>query len=197
MSVGCLTTPAAAAARPVGTENSSGVGLRLLERGDADAVLEVFAGLGPRSRELRFLAPKPRLTAADVRQLTAVDHRDHVAILAVSPRHGRPIGVARFVRTLEDPQTADVAVAVVDAWQNQGVGTLLATALAQRAREAGVRRLALVMSSDNEPAVRLLHRVRGTIHRLAIDRDTAEFAVSLDDLSPARRQPRVLKRPGR
>ncbi len=156
------------------------VELRALQRDDHASVLEIFAGLGARSRELRFLTPKPRLTSADLRQLTAVDHHDHVAILALTACDGRPIGVARFVRDPLHADTADVAVAVVDEWQDRGLGTLLATALTERALEVGIRHFTLVMSQDNEAAVRLLHRTPGDIRRVAIDLESAEFVVTLD-----------------
>jgi RimJ/RimL family protein N-acetyltransferase len=167
----------------------SKVELRPLERGDTGAVLEVFAGLGPRSRQLRFLTSKPRLTSADLRQLTAVDHHDHVALLAVSGPHGRPIGIARFVRDRVHPNDADVAVAVVDAWQGRGVGTLLADALVRRARVAGVHRFTLVMAAHNDGALRLLSRCSGQIERLALDGETAEFAVTLGDSTPTPLEP--------
>lgn len=159
-----------------------------MESGDTAAVLEIFAGLGPRSRELRFLTAKPRLTALDLRQLTAVDETDHVALLAVSAGNGRPVGVARFVRDPHDARSADVAVAVIDAWQNRGVGMRLASALTQRAREVGVRRFTLVMSRENEAAARLLHRAPGRVERLAIDLQTVEFALHLGNLGTSRPQ---------
>lgn len=164
--------------QPVPSDGAA-VAVRPLEPDDEATVLEVFAGLGARSRELRFLTPKPRLTSADLRRLTAVDHHDHVAVVAVSGCDQRPIGVARFVRDPDRPDTAEVAVAVVDAWQDHGVGTLLAAALTERAQEVGIRRLTMVMSHDNEAAVRLLHRSPGEISRLAIDAETAEFVVTL------------------
>jgi RimJ/RimL family protein N-acetyltransferase len=153
------------------------VELRLMKHGDRAAVLEVFAGLGARSRLLRFLAPKPRLTSSDLRQLTDVDQQDHVAIVAVVG--DRPVGISRFVRDRSQPDSADVAVAVVDAWQDRGIGTMLAHALVERARRLGVRRFTMAMSPDNEPAVRLLHRAPGEIERLALDHTVAEFALTL------------------
>jgi GNAT superfamily N-acetyltransferase len=175
------------------TERRDGwaIEVRPFEPGDTAAMLEVFAGLGPRSRELRFLTPKPHLTSADVRQLSAVDQHDHVAVLAVSTRHRRPIGIARFVRDPLDPLSADVAVEVIDTWQGRGVGTRLATALAQCARELGVRRFTLVMSRENDAALGLLHKVQGEVTRLAIDLETAEFEVRLG--GPTHRQPRIRK----
>jgi RimJ/RimL family protein N-acetyltransferase len=175
VSVSCAAPPC----EPHSRSHDSAIELRPLEPGDTGAVLEIFAGLGPRSRELRFLTPKPRLTGADLRQLTEVDERDHVAILALD--QGRPIGVARFVRDRARPDSADVAVAIVDASQNRGVATMLTEALVGRAREVGVRRFTLMMARDNEAALRLLHRAPGVVEPLAVDDDTAEFAITLKD----------------
>ena len=66
--------------------------------------------MGPASREARFLVPKPRLTEADVRQLGAVDHVDHEALVALAVEDCRPVGIARFVRDSADRETAEVAV---------------------------------------------------------------------------------------
>ncbi|MGC4110115.1 MAG: GNAT family N-acetyltransferase [Nocardioides sp.] len=155
------------------------VELRLLDPGDGETVLQVFEGLGDRSRALRFLTAKPRLTAADLRQLTAVDQRDHVAVVAHSTLDGRAVGIARFVRDADDPGSADVAVAVVDAWQGIGLGTMLTQDLVERALALGVHRFTMAMSSQNEAAVRLLHRTPGEIERLSIDEQLAEFAIEV------------------
>jgi RimJ/RimL family protein N-acetyltransferase len=163
--------------------------LRPLEPEDGDLLREVFDGMGPRSRERRFLTPKHTLTDSDLRHLTAVDHQDHEAVIACSATDGRPVGVARMVRSADDPETADVAVAVVDAWQSRGVGTVLASSLVARSRELHIRRFTLLMAHDNEAAVRLMHRVLGDVEHASVDRDTAEFVVSL---APGHRGGRVV-----
>jgi len=167
--------------------------LRPLEPEDADLLLEIFDQLGPRSRERRFLTPKHTLTSTDLRQLTAVDHHDHEAVVALSATDGRPVGVARFVRISADPGTADVAVVVVDAWQSRGLGTVLASSLLGRARELGVRRFSVLMARDNEAAVRLMHRVLGEVEQSELNRETAVFVVSLTTAPPARGGRVVLK----
>ena len=85
-----------------------------------------------------------------------------------------------------------MAVAVVDDWQDRGVGTMLTAELVRRALEVGVRRFTMAMAPDNEAAVRLLHRAPGEIERLAIDEETAEFAITLGDPAPAPWRQRVL-----
>ena len=167
--------------------------LRPLEPEDADLLLEIFDQLGPRSRERRFLTPKHTLTSTDLRQLTAVDHHDHEAVVALSATDRPPVGVARFVRISADPGTADVAVVVVDAWQSRGLGTVLASSLLGRARELGVRRFSVLMARDNEAAVRLMHRVLGEVEQSELNRETAVFVVSLTTAPPARGGRVVLK----
>ncbi|WP_395695634.1 GNAT family N-acetyltransferase [Nocardioides sp.] len=159
---------------------SSGVTLRTLDRGEAAVVLAVFAGMGPRSRALRFLAPKPRLTGGDVRRLAAVDQHDHVAVLASSAHDGLPVGIARFIRDRDVPQSAELALDVVDQWQGRGVGTLLLDAIVRRAVALGVRRATVLVSSDNVAVLRLLARFPGgAVSSVGVERGVAEYAVSL------------------
>ena len=94
--------------------------------------------LSPLSRYRRFLAPKPRLSPSELRYLTEVDGRDHVALVAVAPRTPPTAwsGVGRFVRLAEAPDTAEFAIVVADDWQGRGLGRALAERLAAAARRA-------------------------------------------------------------
>src|SRR3954466_7731098 len=71
----------------------------------------------------RFLGPKPKLTAAELRYLTEVDGRDHYAIVAVRPGwDGEIVAVARWVRLASDPLSAEAAGVVCHELQGQGPG---------------------------------------------------------------------------
>lgn len=148
-----------------------------LERGDVTAVRQVFDRLSPRSRELRFLTAKPRLTAADLEALTDVDGHDRVALVARED-DGRPIGIARFVRDHADPRSAEAAVTVVDRWQGRGVGSQLARALVDRAQELGITRFSVSIAHDNDAAARLLHGVANDVTRVGWDSGSMDFEVS-------------------
>ena len=82
----------------------------------------------------RLAAPFPQ---AELSYLTEVDHHDHEALVAVDPETNEGVGVARFVRSAEDPAVAELAVAVADDWQGQGVGSLLAGRAGQASARGG------------------------------------------------------------
>jgi acetyltransferase len=126
-------------------------------RADDKALLAAgFALLSDESRQLRFLTPKPRLTSSELRYLTEIDGRDHVALVAVDREHPTHIaGVARFVRDADRPDTAEFAIVVGDAYQRQGLGSKLASLLVDEAKARGIRRFTALMLAENEAAQRL------------------------------------------
>jgi RimJ/RimL family protein N-acetyltransferase len=115
--------------------------------------------LSPQSRYRRFFSPVPRVTGAQLRYLTEVDHHTHEALLAIDPRSSDGVGVARFVRSREDPAAAEVAVAVSDEWQRRGVATLLLYELTARARADGVRRFTASVLAENQAALEMMHKL--------------------------------------
>jgi protein lysine acetyltransferase len=117
--------------------------------------------LSDESVQRRFLTLKRSFSRAELRYLTEVNGRDHVALVAEYPGDParRLIAVARFVRLADDPTTAEAAIVVADDWHRRGVGSLLAEQLAERARDAGIRRFTATMASDNVAAHRLMSRL--------------------------------------
>jgi RimJ/RimL family protein N-acetyltransferase len=131
--------------------------LRPLQDGESAPLLEVFAGLSDQSRASRYLVGTPRLPPFMVRQLAATDGLMSVAWLATIA--DRPAGIGRYVRTDQDPCTADVALEVVDEHQRRGLGTILLDAITTVAVVHGVRRLHATALPDNRASLRLLSRV--------------------------------------
>jgi RimJ/RimL family protein N-acetyltransferase len=113
--------------------------------------------LSPESAHRRFLGAKPYLSPAELRYLTEVDGRDHIALVAVDADEPSVlIAVARCVRLPDRPDTAEMAIVVGDEWQGRGLGRVLAETLAQAAARVGIRRFAAVILADNLQARRLL-----------------------------------------
>jgi ribosomal protein S18 acetylase RimI-like enzyme len=136
-----------------------GIHLRPLEPSDRAGVAALFTRLSPESRRRRFLGPKPELSARELTYLTAVDHRWHEALAAIDRRDGSIVGVARYVGLGERPAAADVAVAVADDLQRQGIGTALARCLVGRARVNGFDALTASTLWENRPARKMLRRL--------------------------------------
>jgi RimJ/RimL family protein N-acetyltransferase len=136
------------------------VRLRLLRPSDRDALLAGFQRLSPESRYRRFLSPTPRLSKKMLRQLIETDDWNHLAIVAErvskdsAPAEG--LGIARFIRLGDAPDTAEAAVVVDDAVHRRGLGRLLLLTLVEAARERGIKKFRAYVLPDNEPAQRLL-----------------------------------------
>jgi RimJ/RimL family protein N-acetyltransferase len=131
--------------------------VRHVRPGDKQIIAKAWGLLSEKSQLGRFLAPKPRLTVSDLRYLTEIDGETHVALIALrADNWNRLVGVARFVRLSEDPETAEVAITVADPLQGRGVGRQLGLLLADEARKRGIRRFSASILSDNEPALRLM-----------------------------------------
>lgn len=131
--------------------------LREVRPSDKAAIASGFERLSPESRYRRFFTAMSRLSDADLKYLTEVDHYDHEAVIASDPE-GDPVGVARYVRS-ERPEEAEVAVAVVDDWQGRGAGTALLERLVERAAENGIERFVASVLQENAEALELFRSV--------------------------------------
>jgi len=128
----------------------------LLPQDDA-AEQQFVQALSPASRYRRFHIGLRSLPEALLRQLTQIDHRSHVALVAQpeSDDDEPPIVAdARYVVTV--PGSAEFALAVADGWQRQGVGRRMLQLLARHAARHGVRQLSGDVLFDNLPMVRML-----------------------------------------
>lgn len=160
--------------------NGTAVALREIRADDKARLTAAMAHVSDESLRQRFLTAKPRLTGSDLRYLTEVDFVDHHAVIAVlADRPDEIVGVARWIRDPEHPDAAEAAVLVGDAFHGQGLGTLLGLAIADAARERGIRRFTATMLEDNRAAHRLFERISQqlTVHHAgALDELVAELA---------------------
>jgi len=135
------------------------LGLRPIEADDRHRLAVAFARMSVRARLDRFLGPKPKLSAAELTHLTVLDHRTHEALAAVDPDDGSIVGVARYATEPGATGVADVAFFVLDAWQRQGIATLLGRSLVERADANGVERLVASTFTGNRAARTVLRRI--------------------------------------
>jgi len=112
---------------------------------DADRLRRFHGQLSERTVYLRFFAPYPELSEADVARFTTVDHVDRVALVATVGDD--IIGVARYDRL--GPEEAEVAFTIRDDHQGRGLGSVLLEHLAAAARERGVVRFVAEVLPEN------------------------------------------------
>lgn len=132
--------------------------LRLVRPEDKELLRAGFDRWSPASRYTRFLAPKAVLSDDELRYLTEVDQESHVALGALRDVEGPPIGlgIGRFIRLPERPDTAEAAIAVADEVQHQGLGRLLLLRLVAAAAERGVTRFRCEVLGTNVGMTALL-----------------------------------------
>jgi GNAT superfamily N-acetyltransferase len=153
------------------------VAIREIQPQDKALLAAGHAHLSARSQLRRFLGPKPKLTASDLRYLTEVDGINHYAVVALYA--GEIVGVARWVRLVGDPATAEAAVVVGDQLQGKGLGKVLARELADAARSRGVRRITASMLADNPPAMALMRVIGDRLTDGGYDHGVHEIVAEL------------------
>ena len=146
-------------AEPITLRDRSRAIVRPIRPADKAVLSDAFGRLSDESRYRRFLSPLPELRPMDLLYLTEVDHHDHEALVAFDARTGDGVGVARYVRSREDPEAAEFAVTIVDDWQRRGLGTELLKRLTERAREEGLRRFTASVLAENREMLGLLEEL--------------------------------------
>jgi acetate---CoA ligase (ADP-forming) len=119
---------------------------------DADAVLDLLAGLSERSLYLRFHGT-PTVRSQLVEPFLDPDWLDRGALIGsladeAGARH--IVALASYAR-LRDPLAAEVAFVVADAHQGRGIGTRLLEQLAARAAGVGIERFVAEVVPENRP----------------------------------------------
>src|SRR5579863_9921207 len=159
-------------------DDGTKVTLRHVRAEDGPEIRRGFDRLSPSSRYRRFLGGLATLSDETLRYLTVVDGVDHVAIVAVAPGRAEGgadpaaeegLGIARFVRSAEDPAVAEAALTVIDDAQGKGLGRILGVTLARAALERRVLRFRGEILAHN-PAVRQLLDEVGAVVQKAGER---------------------------
>ncbi|MDO5498707.1 MAG: GNAT family N-acetyltransferase [Propionibacteriaceae bacterium] len=110
--------------------------LRPVRPDDDERLIAFYARVSDESKYLRFFAPYPVLSEADVIRFTQVDHNERVALILTVGNN--MVAIGRYDRI--DATDAEVAFLVEDAFQGKGCGQLLLEHLADAARVRGIQK---------------------------------------------------------
>ncbi len=140
------------------------VAIRAMEPGDRADLVDGFHHLSEESRYLRFMASKPRLSAAEAHRLFDTDE---LALVLVWPRTSRKdivLGIAHALRVPGKPDTAEFCIAITDEIHGKGAGRLMTQTLAAEASRQGIHNLTAYMLATNKAPAKLLAGVGEVVH---------------------------------
>ncbi len=103
---------------------------------------------------MRYFYPHKDLSPDEVAHFTQVDGVARVAL--VVERDMELIAVGRYDR-LDDHTVAEVAFVVVDAYQHQGIATMLLQHLANTARSFGISHFTAEVLAENRAMLSVFH----------------------------------------
>jgi RimJ/RimL family protein N-acetyltransferase len=134
------------------------VEIRALRPDDRADLLAAAARTSEQSLYRRFFAVRRSFTEREIAFFLNPDFVNHVALVAVVEESGRPVivGGGRYVVT--QPGRAEVAFAVVDQYQGQGIGAALMRHVAAIARAAGLEELIAEVLPDNIPMLKVFEK---------------------------------------
>ena len=134
------------------------VEIRALRPDDRAGLSAAVARSSSESLYRRFFSIKRSFTESEIEYFLNVDFINHVALVAVVEEDGRPAiaGGARYI--VEQPGMAEIAFAVVDEYQGQGIGAALMRHLAAIAVSAGLKELIAEVLPDNMPMLKVFEK---------------------------------------
>jgi RimJ/RimL family protein N-acetyltransferase len=127
------------------------VEIRALRPTDADGLKAAIARISSQSLYRRFFGPKRNFSEKEVAHFVNIDFVAHVALVVIADHGGQPtiVGGGRYI--VARPGAAELAFAIVDEYQQQGIGAALLRHLMAIARRAGLTELVASVLPDNRP----------------------------------------------
>jgi RimJ/RimL family protein N-acetyltransferase len=137
----------------VALKDGTPVRIRPIRPEDEHSLVEIFNHSSPQTVYQRFFTALPELTPDMARHLSNVNTVNRLALVAETD--AQPIGVARYEPT-DEPDLVELAIVVVDEWQNRGLGRILVREILRAAERNGIRRFRADVLAENRRMLRLL-----------------------------------------
>ena len=130
---------------------------------DSKLLEEGFSRLSALSKYNRFHSYKSKLSKKDVHYFLNIDNYNHLALGLITKIKDKEygIGLVRYVRDTKLPDIAEVAIAVIDSYQNRGLGTVLYKQILLHAKENNIKTLTHYVLNENTVMIQLLKRFNG------------------------------------
>lgn len=165
--------------------NGRRVEIRALKPEDRDSLLAAVGRTSDQSLYRRFFTFKRSFTDQEVDFYVNVDFSTHVALVAVLEENGRAeiVGGARYI--VMRPGQAEVAFAVADEHQGNGIGAALMRHLTALAQQAGLSELVADVLPDNTAMLKVFE-ASGLITTARREPDAVHIVIQIPPLASRR-----------
>lgn len=129
---------------------------KVLEPSDRERLLDGFRKLSRKSVYHRFFGFLKELSGQQLEDLLNTNKKDHVAWTAfdIVDDEAIGIGVGRFKRSESNPDEAELALTVIDEYQDKGVGTVLLGVMYYLGMKLNITTFTGVILADNSKLIR-------------------------------------------
>lgn len=140
--------------------------LRPVKISDEPMLKDFFYSLSDESMYQRFISARRDIPHEILQNFVVIDYTQRIVILAVLGESGKETiaGIGQYGLN-RDMHTADIALAVRDRYQNQGLGLELITYLTYLAKNKGLLGFTAEVLLGNEPVFRLFNRMGFDVHK--------------------------------
>lgn len=126
---------------------------------DAEALAAMLGGLSAETVARRYLTPCTLPVERARKEAERLLNRDQDRIVLVARADGAAapiVAVAELARERDEPATAEGAIVVADAYQNEGIGRAVAAEMAAAADRAAISKVRATVLATNTPVRRLI-----------------------------------------
>ena len=158
--------------------NGRQVEIRAQRPGDREGLEAAIGRTSPASLHRRFFGARREFSDKEASSFLDIDFVSHVALVVVAAEDVGPniVGGGRYV--VVKPGHAEVAFAVVDDYQGQGLGGALMRHLTKIARAAGLKEFIAEVLAENAPMLKVFEKC-GLPMRIQRDHDVVHVVMRL------------------
>lgn len=114
------------------------------------------------TRLSRFNSPINKFSETQIEYLTNIDNHDHLALGAgicnISNDPG--MGIARYIKKSKDSHKAEIAIVILDEYQNKGLGTLLTCLLIKYGIKNNIFKFYGFVNPENIPIIKIFEKFK-------------------------------------